>query len=171
MQIDCLRSMLHSAIDIKSGTHGKTAAGLIEFCITVPVDRFMEIRKLERDEYIYRWKHSDILWTGIELSILCRKRLELLTDYMTGRELPPLERLDDILEQQYPGHPQSTKLYFQRPASKDKLVFLPPQAHVLASEGYAVLSRKNYYDLRLNARSKEGVECGASKENCSLYYV
>ncbi|GJL73284.1 MAG: hypothetical protein NMNS01_24830 [Nitrosomonas sp.] len=70
-----------------------------DFCITIPQDRFLEVRDHEREDYRFRSITSNLQWTAIELSILIRKRLEgLVNKYQTDPGLLPLDRLDEIMD-------------------------------------------------------------------------
>ena len=72
---------------------------LFRSCIAAPLDRFLEAARINRDSYraIGRW-HS-IQWSGIELSILLRKRLEhvLANGLVSPKHLSPEDRLAYVL--------------------------------------------------------------------------
>ncbi len=95
-EIDWLRSLLQLVVDGKSKSHDYFFA-MLDFCISVPQDRFMELNRIERDSY-RRWhRWCTLNWSGIELAILVRKRLEVLASYETKQGTSPTERLDEIL--------------------------------------------------------------------------
>jgi len=65
----------------------------------------MEIMSNERDAYRYIGKYHDIKWSGIELAIMLRKRLEVIIGESTNKDDRPPARLDWILRQ-FPCIPQ-----------------------------------------------------------------
>jgi hypothetical protein len=97
-EIDWLRSILSFTLRAHRYNDNYLYSRL-EFCIAAPLDRFLEVARINRDSYraIGRW-HS-IQWSGIELSILLRKRLEYVisNDYESPRNLSPEERLAHVL--------------------------------------------------------------------------
>jgi hypothetical protein len=96
-EIDWLRSFLRLILRIKQSEFGpERLYRLLEFCITVPKDRFLELLRTERDSYQYGGKYSALNWSGIELAILVRKRLEALCQYKVERRRLPEHRLADI---------------------------------------------------------------------------
>ncbi len=100
-EIEWLSSFLHVVLRIKSNHENINLYRNIDFCVTIPKDRFLEVRELERDSYNYERKYIDINWSGIELTILLRKRLEILGCYYTEKHLPVEDRLDDILAEKF----------------------------------------------------------------------
>jgi energy-coupling factor transporter ATP-binding protein EcfA2 len=106
-ELDWLRGFLHVTLRMKSNRDNVVLANLIDFCVMVPKDRFMEIMSNERDAYVYIGKYHDIMWSGIELAIMLRKRLELLSDFATNRSDRPVKRLETVLEQ-FPCIPQKS---------------------------------------------------------------
>jgi hypothetical protein len=97
-EIDWLRSLL--AFTLRAyRKRDNILYSRLEFCIAAPLDRFLEVARINRDSYraIGRW-HS-INWSGIELSILLRKRLEFtLSDNLSSpKNIRPEERLSYIL--------------------------------------------------------------------------
>ncbi len=72
-------------------------ASKVDFCVTIPKDRFIEILDDDRDAYQLEGRHLDISWTGIELSSLLRKRVEAYKEIETDGTLKPLRRLHEAL--------------------------------------------------------------------------
>lgn len=108
-----LRSLLSVIIEIKEIPKSYIATdlyNLFDFCIAIPKDRFIEIQKLERDSYIYEGKYMQMNWSGIELSILLRKRLDLLGDITTQKNNLPIDRLKDSLKKNFPKLPKNISL-------------------------------------------------------------
>jgi energy-coupling factor transporter ATP-binding protein EcfA2 len=91
-----LRSLLQLVIEIKE-PHDRVDRtkwqDLIEFCITVPTDRFDEIERTERDGYVYINRDSHLDWSGLELCSLVTKRLEKLGEQPADNKKKPHERL------------------------------------------------------------------------------
>lgn len=106
-ELDWLRSFIHVMLEMKSNSNEIPLLSLIDFCAVVPTDRFLEIKKNERDAYVYISKHYDIKWSGIELSIMLRKRLELLGNYKTDPKDRPYDRLKDVLESEFSSLPEN----------------------------------------------------------------
>ena len=103
MEIDWLRGLLRSVLDVRMGS---TILGeKMDFCITVPKDRVLEIRESERDDYRYRNLSADIKWTGIELAILMHKRVQEINRLSPRKTLEPLERFNDAMQRAYPDIP------------------------------------------------------------------
>lgn len=110
-EVDWLRSLLQLVLKIRSNTDpANKLYDLIDFCITVPKDRFYEVRTTERDSYRYHKRYESVDWSGIELAILLRKRLEELCQCTTDKKLKPNERLEYILKQYFPNLPQEISL-------------------------------------------------------------
>jgi hypothetical protein len=64
---------------------------MLDFCIAVPKDRYLEIQRIERDSYRNWHRGVPLNWSGIELAILLRKRLEVLTGKKTHKNTPQKE--------------------------------------------------------------------------------
>ena len=107
-EVAWLRALLTVALRIRAGdpSYGHSAY-LIDYCLTVPKDRFVEVRDTERDGYQYSERYSALVWSGIELSILIRKRMERLGGYLTkklgGPRVPARQRLHEIWSERF-GH-------------------------------------------------------------------
>ena len=105
-EIDWLRGFVHVVIEMKSSAGSRfKLARIVDFCVTLPKDRFFEIRNEERDNYIYIRKFHEIRWSAIELCILFYKRLEALFHIKTDRSLAPRFRLDEILKKKLSSIP------------------------------------------------------------------
>ena len=97
-EIDWLRSLL--AFTLRAyRRRDNILYSRLEFCIAAPLDRFLEVARINRDSYrtIGRWHSID--WSGIELSILLRKRLEfaLSNNLKSPKNIRPEDRLSYIL--------------------------------------------------------------------------
>jgi energy-coupling factor transporter ATP-binding protein EcfA2 len=82
-----------------------------DFCIAIPHDKFIEVRKRDRDRYDYRNKFSRITWSGIELSVLVRKRLALLRGVIDLKGPSLEQRLTNVMSKGFPELPE--ELVFQ----------------------------------------------------------
>jgi hypothetical protein len=84
---------------------------ITDFCVAIPHDRFLHVRKLDRDRYRYRHRFASIAWTGIELSALVRKRLALLKGVADPSGAPLEERLAAVMRKGFRELPE--ELIFQ----------------------------------------------------------
>ncbi len=76
-----LGSLLQLVIDIKDMPDKYNLfSQKIDFCITVPGDRFIEFKLQNRDAYRFESKTSPIRWSGIELAEVMIKRFKQLQD-------------------------------------------------------------------------------------------
>lgn len=112
-EIEWLRALLQLVVD---GSRGNGAANPIykkaEYCITVPHDRFYEVITSERDSFKYQQRFRELRWSGIELSILLRKRLEEMTQYSTDKSKSPEERLAQVFQEKLPHIPVDIEFMF-----------------------------------------------------------
>lgn len=97
-EVDWLRSLLSLALRARD-RRDDYFYGVLDFCIAAPKDRFMEVTRVERDSYRHWHRWCTLNWSGIELSILLRKRLEVLISYQTKKQSSPRERLEEVLRQ------------------------------------------------------------------------
>lgn len=95
-EIDWLRALLSFTIKAKT-TSGNYLYSAIDFCVVAPMDRFMEVIRYERDSYRNWNRWFTIQWTGIELAILLRKRLQNLVKITTDKTQSPRQRLESVL--------------------------------------------------------------------------
>lgn len=104
LELNWLRGLLHSVLDVRQGN--SFLSDKIEFCLTVPKDRFLEIRQTERDDYRYINPSADIKWTAVELALLLSKRIEQVNSLNLRQKPHPLERFDIVMESVYPYIPR-----------------------------------------------------------------
>jgi hypothetical protein len=104
-EADWLRGLIHVVQDIRTNKYHGDLNGAIDFFLTIPKDRFLEIKDIERDAYIYRARHSLIGWTAIELMIMLRKRLELV-DEKIDKVSDEIIRYYNFMERFYPEFPR-----------------------------------------------------------------
>lgn len=112
-EIDWLRAFLLLVLDIKEKRRGSNRLyDFMEFCITVPKDRFLELLRTERDSYRYTHRYCSLNWSGIELAILLWKRLEELGQHATRKIDSPEERLADVLKEKFAHIPAEISFIF-----------------------------------------------------------
>ena len=100
IEIGFLEGFLALTMRIKSNRKNDTIYKKIDMCVTVPKDRFFEIKEIQRDSYRYISTFQEIKWTGIELSIMLRKRFEFLYQgkYLSDKDILPQERLMEVIK-------------------------------------------------------------------------
>jgi energy-coupling factor transporter ATP-binding protein EcfA2 len=98
-EIDWIRSVLSFTLRAHLHTDNFLYSRL-EFCIAAPLDRFLEAVRVNRDSYRTNGRWHSIQWSGIELSILLRKRLEhvIANGLASPKNLSPGERLAYVLQ-------------------------------------------------------------------------
>ncbi len=77
---------------------------IVDLCITIPMDRFLDLQN-NRDFYKFRNRVVSLNWSGIELAIMLRKRLENLLKIKTEKAIPEI-RLKKIFEEHFPFLPE-----------------------------------------------------------------
>lgn len=108
-EISWLRGLLRTVLEYRSAN--EVVQEKCDFCVTIPQDRFLEVRENEREDYRFRSLTSNLQWTGIELSILLRKRLEGLTvGFSSNPKKLPLARLDDVFSCDDIGIPTQVRI-------------------------------------------------------------
>jgi energy-coupling factor transporter ATP-binding protein EcfA2 len=97
LEKDWVRSLLYLCRVIKRDRDKWGLYPLVDFCVTVPKDRCIEIMRDERDSVAYLGRICEIKWSGIELAIMLRKRLEITYTHQTNPEDRPIQRLDEVV--------------------------------------------------------------------------
>lgn len=112
-EIRWMSSLMELIQDIK-GNANNDLFKLLDICFLLPKDLFMEILEYNRDKYKYSSRFCEISWTGMELAIMVRKRLEALDNYsLSNKEKHqklPEEILDQILEKGYKSIPKKVTI-------------------------------------------------------------
>lgn len=91
---------------------------VFNFCITIPEDLFLHIERLTRDSHVFINKVQTLNWTGVELMILLRKRLEKYLNKKIDKHNPDQtiktqqQRLEEILETEFSGLPKLVEAKF-----------------------------------------------------------
>lgn len=108
-EIGFLSGAIKTVMKIREEYQWSPIFEILHFCIMVPHDRFLQIRRETRDAYLYRSRYKDLRWTGVELAIMLRKRLEVLNNIDTSDEKDPFERLEETISHCYPDIPLKTE--------------------------------------------------------------
>lgn len=112
-EIRWMSSLMELIQDIK-GKANNPLYKLLDICFLLPKDLFMEILEYNRDKYKYNSRFCEISWTGMELAIMIRKRLEAFDNYsLTDKEKYqklPEEIFDLILEKGYKSIPKKVTI-------------------------------------------------------------
>lgn len=113
-EVDWLNSLL--LLVLNQGIHRNDISSVLysnlHYCITIPKDRFLEVREADRDTFRHHGRFAPLNWSGIELAIFLRKRLEMLEKGETNKNLTPKERLSEILSTKYANVPESIEFDF-----------------------------------------------------------
>lgn len=112
-EVRWMSSLMELIQDIK-GKPNNSLYKLLDICFLLPKDLFMEILECNRDKYKYNSRFCEISWTGMELAIMIRKRLEALDNYsLTSKEKnqkQPEEIFELILEKGYKSIPKKVTI-------------------------------------------------------------
>jgi hypothetical protein len=104
-EVDWLRGLLQICIEIKSVFYEGTLPSKIDFCLTIPQDRYSEVAK-DRDAFRYANLRGVLDWTAIELFIMLRKRLDVLNHFRDPSGTA-VDRLWKVLDRYYSGLPKT----------------------------------------------------------------
>ena len=110
VELDLIKSLIRLILDIKAKSEDYPILSSCDFCITIPLDLYQEIKyHHERDSYQLLLSCRALDWSGPELALMLRKRLEKLTNTIIDRDkyYQPKERLLALLEDSYDGLPKS----------------------------------------------------------------
>ncbi len=97
LEKDWVRSLLYLCRVIKRKKDRWGLFQLIDFCATVPKDRCIEIMNDERDTVAYVGHIQEIKWSGIELVIMLRKRIEILFQFDCDKNNEAINCLNEAL--------------------------------------------------------------------------
>lgn len=82
----------------------------LDLCFSIPKDKFIEILKQNRDKFKYGDKYCGLDWSGIELLIMLRKRMESIAnyplDFKDKQDKKPEEIFDALIEEYFKGIPR-----------------------------------------------------------------
>lgn len=105
-QIRWISELMELTHDMK-GTGQDPLFNLIQVCFMIPKDQFIEILSFNRDRYKYNTKFCEICWSGIELAIMIRKRLEIIEEVDLSKvgKTPDII-LDEVITKAFPDMPR-----------------------------------------------------------------
>lgn len=108
-----LRALLLMVADIKSNQDTVPQYfRTLDFCLTIPRDRYLEIERTDRDAYLHSRATTNILWSGMELCELLTRRMEKVTGHGGPLVGPPEEQLEAILQRDWPQIPRELEFQF-----------------------------------------------------------
>ena len=113
VELDLVKALTRLVAAVKSKPRDFPVLSTFEFCITIPLDLYQEIKlHHERDSYRLLPSCSSLDWSGPELALMLRKRLEKLNSIQIDKERfnPPRERLLELLDDCYPGLPKEVPI-------------------------------------------------------------
>lgn len=111
-EIDWLHSLLLLVNDIKQMKTGKEILDeKLDFCLTIPNHRYLEILRKDIDSYRFQHRRKNLIWSGVELLIFLRKRLEILSNYKTIKK-SPWESFEEIIKEKFPYIPEKIEFDF-----------------------------------------------------------
>jgi hypothetical protein len=108
-EIDLVKSLMRMISAVKATPREFEFLSSCDFCVTIPLDIYQETHGYhERDSYRCLSSCRTLDWTGPELAVMLRKRLELLMGRRVDKEkfYHPEQRLNEALEDFYPGLPK-----------------------------------------------------------------
>ena len=107
-ELEWLHSLLLLVNDIKQLRKGDYhLSDNVNFCITVPSDRFTDILAHDRDAYRYIGRFKMLVWSGPELALFLRKRLQVYITNKISYEMDtinyphPFDNLNRMLEDNF----------------------------------------------------------------------
>jgi hypothetical protein len=110
VEIDLIKALMRLISDIKAKKSEYPILATFHYCITIPLDLYQEIKEHhERDSYQFLTSCRPLDWTGPELALMLRKRVEKLTGVQIDKEkhYHPQERLLELFDECYPGLPKN----------------------------------------------------------------
>lgn len=109
VEIDLVKALVRLVSDVKAKPKDYQVLATADFCIMIPLDLYQEIKwHHERDSYQLLASCRSLDWSGPELALMLRKRLEKLNSIEIDKhKFPaPRERLLELLDECYPGLPK-----------------------------------------------------------------
>lgn len=119
--------LLEMILEIKSDCSNILFSN-IDMCVSIPKDKFIEIQAINRDKYQYGDKICGIEWSGVELTIMLRKRLEEFSNYplnkLQKKEVKCEDILDKILMESFPDIPRELTIVTKKGREYKMHIFL-----------------------------------------------
>lgn len=109
VEVDLIKALIRLVDEVKAKSTDYPTLSLCDFCITIPLDLYQEVKwHHERDSYQLLSSCRSLDWSGPELALMLRKRLEKLISIQIDKEkhYNPKERLLELLDECYPGLPK-----------------------------------------------------------------
>lgn len=109
VEVDLIKALMRLVDEVKAKPTDYATLSLCDFCITIPLDLYQEVKwHHERDSYQLLASCRSLDWSGPELALMLRKRLEKLNGIQIDKEkhYSPKERLLELLDECYPGLPK-----------------------------------------------------------------
>lgn len=109
VELDLVKALMRLVANVKAKPRDFPVLSTCEFCVTIPLDLYQEIKwHHERDSYQLLASCRSLDWSGPELALMLRKRLEKLNGIQITKEkfYSPRERLLELLDDCYPGLPK-----------------------------------------------------------------
>lgn len=113
-EIEWLHSLLLLVNDIKQMDRDLLSKK-VDFCLMIPNHRYMEVIRDDADRYRYLHKRKFLIWSGIELALFLRKRLEIALNYpvkKSGDRRDPIETLHEIMSKRVNFLPEDIEFEF-----------------------------------------------------------
>jgi energy-coupling factor transporter ATP-binding protein EcfA2 len=113
VELDLIKALMRLVSDVKSKPDDYPILAKCSYCITIPLDLYQEIKGYhERDSYKWLTSCRSLDWSGPELALMLRKRVEKLVESEIDKErfYPPKERLLEALDEFYPALPKEVPI-------------------------------------------------------------
>jgi predicted MPP superfamily phosphohydrolase/energy-coupling factor transporter ATP-binding protein EcfA2 len=110
-ETDWLHGIMLRVLDLKDLNGARnTPFSSMDFCLTIPKDRFILIEKSDRDAYRFDNRLKNIRWTGLDLCKLLIQRLSFLTNSKPNTNLKLHLQLEELFKKHFPLLPFNLEL-------------------------------------------------------------
>jgi hypothetical protein len=128
-EIDSLYSLVSLVNDYRQIKKGDSLAPFFDFIIAISSEHLFEILKGERDIYRFQEYYSVISWTGIELALMLRKRLSVMSSFQVSKQYKNNENfvvntLNEVLSEKYKVLPNIIKFTLEDGVKYEMPLFL-----------------------------------------------
>ncbi len=107
-EIEWLHGVMLRILDLKDLNKAmNTPFSSMDFCLTIPKDRFIQIEKDDRDVYTLNNRTKSIQWSGVDLCKILIQRLSYYTGSNIKSDLPIHKQLDELVEEYFPNLPSN----------------------------------------------------------------
>jgi energy-coupling factor transporter ATP-binding protein EcfA2 len=126
-ELEWLHGVMLRILDLKDLNKAKgTPFNSMDFCLTIPKDRFIQIEKEDRDDYRLNNRTKSIQWSGLDLCKILIQRLCYLTGSNANSDLPLHKQLDQLIDANFPNLPLNLHVSYG-----DKQLEMPLFCYVL----------------------------------------